>query len=190
MGTPRSPAIVPATPGTESGGPSEAPASLDAAKEFDGDLCSGPFHLRIKEQEKSFISSPLLPQSRRFSPPHLLPPLLCSWLINNLLLLSSSSGPGLSPLSAPGSFPIYSRAQQPCRQRDAHRLLGASLSRGAGTGRNTRLPVPSVRMSLPRNQQNFSQDKLGEHPQQAGTPARKLASLIPVSEAGFLNDFH
>lgn len=54
------------TQGTEPGGPGTAPASPVAAEGFGRGLCFGHFHLKIKEQEKCFISSFGFLQSRLF----------------------------------------------------------------------------------------------------------------------------
>lgn len=182
--------------GTEPGGPGVAPASPVAAEVFDGGLCSGPFHLKIKEQEKRSLSSLCFLQSRLFFPPSSSPcPLFVAqkqplsvelslrfWPLSSLcpgllcyLFLSTTALPiaGRSPAARSLLFLQVWR----CRGWEEHKVPGKSLA------------VPSICMSLPRNQQNFSQDKLREHPQQVRTLARKLVHLIPMSRSQALKLF-
>lgn len=82
--------------GTEPRGPSMGPASPVAAEGFDGVLCFGLFHLKIKKEEKWFISSLCFLQLRLFPP--IFFPLFSGRGSRTTSFCGALSSPGLSPL--------------------------------------------------------------------------------------------
>lgn len=173
--------------GTEPGGPDAAPACPLAAEGFERGLCSGPFHLKIKEQEKCFISSfsslffiPSSSPSPLFMA-HKQPP--------SVEPFSSVPAPLLSPPRAPSLFilkhdsPADSGGRSGCSEP-----AFPAIPKGQGLGGIPKHPPPSA----------------GHHPEIARISPRinqgsilsrletwdgKLIRLIPASRSQVLKFF-